>query len=180
MKPILFSTPMVQAILEGRKTMTRRVVKGMALGWLEDGFTPAFVSDSGNHGLCKYGKPGDVLWVRESMYQQWENGVYYSADHTEWEAADDYHYRNGTCSVPSIHMPKAACRLYLQITNVRAEKLQDISWDDAVAEGCPGYRPTQDEPTHQFQRLWQSINGPESWKANPWVWVVEFKQIDKP
>lgn len=206
--PILFSTPMVQAILEGRKTMTRRIVKRIALDWLQpEMFTPEYVASPDN-SLCPYGKPGDILWVRESwaalrLGYDWETG--YCDDVTpekninqvieyvqkekgvlspRWVFAykangnwEDHIEDRGFPWRPSIHMPKAACRIYLEVINVRIERLHEISWQDAVAESCTGYRPTQYEPTDEFKDLWQRINGIESWESNPWVWVVSFKVL---
>lgn len=167
-KPILFSTPMVQAILEGRKTMTRRIVKGTPLVWLND-FSPEFVADKDN-ALCPYGQVGDVLWVRET----WEN------------YQGGYNYKAGKYGLlgqkwkPSIFMPREACRLFLKITDIKAERLQDISRGDCMGEGCPfpNIAKTTD-PQKWFSELWQSINGEQSWKDNPWVWVISFEKTEK-
>jgi hypothetical protein len=186
--PILFSTPMVQAILEGRKTMTRRVMKGPYMPEAD-----AFVSYGGEQiqwiGIrgnvrlspwvkCPYGQPGDVLWVRESWC------------HNTMPTGWPYHYRaaNDTFSdpenerwKPSIHMPKAACRIFLEVVSVRVERLQELNRGDAMAEGCPFPNMARGiNPKDWFQGLWQSINGPESWQENPWVWVVEFKRVENP
>lgn len=169
---------MVQAILAGRKTQTRRILKQQDIrihsieGW------PA---SSTGEVKCPYGQVGDVLWVRET----WDFGYPYAykADGalpiTKWR--------------PSIHMPKAACRLFLRITNVRVERLQDISEEDAIAEGVSrypkspiyGYKNYLHEDMYcltavdSFRTLWHSINGEQSWNDNPWVWVVEFERIEK-
>lgn len=191
--PILLSTPMVHAIMDGRKTMTRRIVKGIALDWLKpDMFTPEFVASPEN-GLCPYGQPGDLLWVRESFYEplfEKLNGKYYYKADLEKQSWD-FKWK------PSIHMPKAAARIWLRVTDVRVERLQDISEDDAIAEGIEHLRagafgkvwrnygpidadvPYYFNPKHSFQSLWESINGPESWNKNPWVWVVSFEVVSK-
>ena len=202
-RPILFSTSMVRAILEGRKTQTRRVVKLQPLHDVSK--TEMFVSgntwasrseinnDGGYHVWrtnCPYGKPGDVLWVRET-WQPSESGAYvhFKADWSDEDAGKGWK--------PSIHMPKDAARIWLEIVNVRVERLQDISEQDAIAEGihqtwigdkrsdCAWKNYIDNgrgslQPEQSFFSLWESINGKESLEANPWVWVVEFKQIQKP
>jgi hypothetical protein len=178
--PILMSTPMVQAILAGRKTMTRRKVKPQG----------AILTDKLARSLkvqppkqenspvikCPYGQPGDVLWVRETFCGDGlEIPFDYKANFTK-----DAH---GTGWKPSLFMPKAACRIFLQITNIRVERLQDISESDALAEGIDREKLSGDfehTPVQEFENLWQSINGEESWEENPFVWVIEFKQIEKP
>jgi hypothetical protein len=207
-KPILFSTPMVQAILEGRKTMTRRIIKSnhesglFAVGRRKsDGQITKITSldwdecsgDVTNDIQCRYGKVGDVLWVRET----WNCISYLNPDNTEYK----YFYKadNGNDFSkwkPSIFMPKATCRIFLEITNVKVERLQEISDEDAKSEGVEfipnmaypqNWKDYSDEfapplisPQHSFISLWDSINGEESWEANPFVWVIEFKQIEKP
>lgn len=177
-KPIIFSTDMVRAILEGRKTQTRRVVKPQP----PEGETvhgpqmyepiefdkhdnaypgkPVFGAYSETWGVkCPYGKPGDRLWVRETWNGTKNTGFYYRAD-------------PGTCAgkwKPSIHMPRHACRMYLSIINVRIEPLQYITVGEAKAEGVKNLR--------EFAKLWDTINAKRgySWDMNPWVWVVEFR-----
>ena len=129
-RPILFSAPMVRAILERRKTVTRRPVKGAGLKWLED-FTPEYVALPENH-LCPYGNPGDRLWVREthSFVPDPEEPAGYSQ---VLYAADGQQYGKNR---PSIHMFRADSRILLEITDVRVERLQDINDDQAKAEGC--------------------------------------------
>lgn len=212
-KPILFSTPMVQAIINGTKTQTRRIVKGEPLKWLEDsGFTPEFVADPGN-SLCPYGQIGGVLWVRETSFETSSGYFLYKADeqggaiplgvdeddHVVWEPIKNYKWK------PSIFMPKEACRLFLKITDIRVERLDDISEHDALKEGIErrdfhgdeefkDYRSNNDgllfknggddtyylNPRDSFISLWQSINGEQSWNDNPFVWVLEFERCDKP
>ena len=146
-RPILFSAPMVRAILEGRKSVTRRPVKGAGLNWLED-FTPDYVADPAN-SLCPYGKPGDRLWVRETFIDLRGTGVEhrpdpdgplqryaYAADCRPGSHSDEARKDFGLKYKPSIHMPRAACRILLEITDVRVERLQDISEEQAQAEGC--------------------------------------------
>lgn len=197
-RPILFAGPMVRAILEGRKTMTRRVVKGAALDWLDSaGFTPQFVADPENY-LCPYGQHGDRLWVRETFFeeinpltsQRYNPPKYqYRATCNDEVILDDGDgfatvNKDGTFASPwkpSIHMPRRASRITLEITAVRVERLQDIDDGDAQWEGC---EPDDDalkrdiiDFVPSFRRLWDSINLARGygWDANPWVWVIEFK-----
>lgn len=190
---------MVQAILAGRKTQTRRVVKPQPPKDYDYNGTdtdnssgkPVFYAgwegDKFHNVACPYGKVGDVLWVRETwqettfLHPSDENyGYIYKAseDGKEWESNDE-----SWTWKPSIHMPKAACRLFLEITSIRVERLHEISDNDAKAEGVKADLFT-DHPKGvfytAFMELWQSINGEQSWNDNPWVWVIEFKKIDKP
>lgn len=207
--PILFSTPMVQAILDGRKTMTRRKIKSRHESGLfqvnrrvSDGQITDINSldwDERNCEkdiTCPYGQPGDILWVRESAANL---NVDFPSVEPYWIYKADIQIKDQHGPVtwkPSIHMPKSACRIWLEITDVRVERLQDM--DGAHAEECDslkegimkfhhgdgnyGYHWKGDmdgknfvHPFDAFVDLWKSINGPESWEANPWVWVVEFK-----
>lgn len=220
--PILFSTPMVQAELEGRKTMTRRVnglgnINNNPHDWewgkRHDGAAPFnmyadinglwFVfwnndTENPEHIKCPYGKPGDILWVRESFAYVvrdksgpvWDSLIYKASSEGyegKWK--------------PPIHMPKAAARIWLEVVSVKVERVQDITEDDAKAEGIRFYKdegrprykdyspaakgyddldfgyPSFGIAKTSFCTLWESINGEESWKANPWVWVVEFKVL---
>lgn len=198
-KPILFKDEMIRAILEGRKTQTRRVVKGAPVNMVR--FIGADDKPTGEFGAClthdlvinkhvrcPYGKPGDRLWVRENflqlMHGQVTDGrVKYCASidprSTGTPKNDGYWWRKR----PSIHMPRWASRITLEITDVRVERLQDISSADAKAEGVatPDLNDWCDDSkwVSQFAWLWRSINGPDSWDANPWVWVVEFKRVDQ-
>lgn len=205
-RPILFSAPMVRAILNGSKTQTRRVVKLKPWHQIEerdDGTLWPWMYDSdrdGDHWLpCPYGQPGDKLWVREAHWwfrdeRDPETGYYPPA-----LTIEDVKYRaDGNAARrawrPSIHMPRWASRITLEVTGVRVERLQDISEADAVAEGIErvvvgeGWR--RYDPSHaveaaglvpcetaraSFRSLWQSINGPGSWEANPFCWVVQFR-----
>ena len=175
-KPILFSTPMVQAILEGRKTQTRRVVKDKLLQNNKDQSDEEFPLVTMRK--CPYGQIGDVLWVRET-WQNSANNVYYhfKADFTD----------PGKGWKPSIFMPKDAARIWLKITDVRVERLNDISAEDAQKEGITWNQGEEWEAkygnayTYKFKMLWDSINGEKQpWKSNPWVWVIEFERIEKP
>jgi hypothetical protein len=197
MKPILFSTPMVQAILNGTKTQTRRVIKNIRM--LNE-TTPMFSFRNANAtGICPYGKPGDILWVREKFappaFTQKADAYMYAAD---FHGSKVREYAKSIWK-PSIHMPFTACRLFLKIKNIRVERLQSISREDAIAEGINrGWCQQEGKPDIQtfenyetgkqdiipaivsFATLWQKINGLESYAANPWVWVIEFEKAEKP
>ena len=188
-RPILFNAPMVRALLAGTKTQTRRVVKmkphhqieerddGTPWPWMYDG-----ERNADSWLACPYGQPGDRLWVRETFghFERNKNfapgcDVFYRAD---GESLAVKPWR------PSIHMPRWASRITLEVTGVRVERLQDISSDDARAEGCPD-KPIDDAEQASidllaklwYHDLWEQINGLDSWAANPWVWVVEFKRV---
>ena len=188
-RPILFSAPMVRALLDGRKTQTRRIVKPQPTF---AGFTE---SEAGHQvkvmleiGAVRgtYGQPGDRLWVRET-YSEFDTNhgkvVWYRAE------SDDPDYWHGMKWTPSIFMPKRLSRITLEIVNVRVERLQDISEADAMAEGIMaagddnGFQSDKDgrhyfgDPVNSYAALWESINGPGSWDANPWVWVIEFSRV---
>lgn len=247
-KPILFSTPMVRAILDGRKTMTRRVVadKFDPANWdwdIQDkGFGPFIEDKYGDpievKTLCPYGVPGDRLYVRET----WRIGAWaenpgrisvdYKADgyiRREWLDVEDperferywiqsthdaekaglkfdldgqYHWEPGKAPTrwrPSIFMPKEAARIWLTVTDVRVERLQEITPEEAIAEGCTGvkcdclHKETGggmvactdcmntgwlEPPQLEFMFLWESLNAKRGygWDSDPWVWVVSFKR----
>jgi hypothetical protein len=204
-RPILFSTKMVQAILEGRKTMTRRAAKPRHKASLLNGmWTDSYILDPKNSGwlmkYCPYGQPGDVLWVRETWHPKRHSFPIGSPYEYKATAEKDGTPINEKWK-PALFMPKAACRLFLKITNIRVERLQDISEADAVNEGIESWveerlttKPTRykcyfdfdnpkdpatycSNPVDSFQSLWQSINGKESWDANPWVWVISFEKL---
>ncbi|MDD2741258.1 MAG: hypothetical protein PHV02_03235 [Rhodocyclaceae bacterium] len=190
-RPILFSAEMVRAILEGRKTQTRRAIKLRhdADVVVVDGkvWKPDRVDYAG-YVDCPRGQPGDLLWVRET----WAN--FLGDDHILYRATNDPSIELVATWKPSIHMPRWASRILLQITNVRVERLQEISEADAIAEGVELFAtPAQPRPSEQclwkdyltpglsepsakrsYASLWDSINGEGSWTKNPWVWVVEF------
>ena len=186
-RPILFSAPMVRAILERRKTVTRRAEKfpfidravGCELSGNEIG--PEEIRNN-----CPYGVPGQRLWVRETFACGLctDQPYAYRATHAPEDLEAGWH--DPIKWKPSIHMPRAACRILLEITDVRVERLQDITYEQAAAEGvhrgplrewcasdeggnCHKY------PVPAFRDLWQSVGG--NWDANPWVWVVEFKRV---
>lgn len=195
-RPILFSGPMVRAILEGRKTQTRRVIKPQPV--LAQSNTIQMTPHGPKMGLglfintrCPYGVPRDRLWVREAHRLvdhcdcpeacHTPAHVYYEADCSGYDRVDTNRLR------PSIHMPRWASRITLEVTGVRVERLQEILEADAIREGvlpvdmkewlkpadCHSLFPHQ----LAFRRLWDRINGPGSWEANPWVWVVEFSRV---
>lgn len=153
-RPILFSAPMIRAILSGRKTQTRRIVKPGK--------------------PCPYGQAGERLWVREAWGRHPESpAIVYRAD------ADCLPHPFGRLGEPkwrpSIHMPRAYSRILLEITGIRQERLHDISNSDALAEGVEprlGY-----SAAYCFARLWESIHGPDAWGADPLVWVVGFQPV---
>lgn len=193
-KPILFSTPMVKAILAGEKTMTRRIVKEPIQSWMNNANNPEWWENI-EEPLSPF-RVGQTLWVREAfrwfdaMIESDQDGVYsgwqYKADELEPEL---YKWK------PSIFMPRAASRISLLIKSVRVERLQDISGEDALSEGTgygwqinagwPDYlhikngvcELTQDDVRISFATLWESINGKGSWEKNPWVWVIKFEKI---
>jgi hypothetical protein len=182
-RPILFSAPMVRAILEGRKTQTRRVVNPQPAGeWATPGRT-----------ACPYGKPGDRLWVREAFMLVGGGDPGTPIYRANW--SEDAR-RRGLQNIPanepkgwtpSIHMPRWVSRILLEVTGVRVEPLHDISQADAIAEGGPPSHPSIDAVSREFgyddfprswyAQLWEEINGADSWAANPWVWIVEFQRI---
>lgn len=211
---MIFNGEMVRAILDGRKTQTRRPVKfpvhDKNLGCELAGNELAGELSAGNYLNSAFGKPGDRIWVRETFqgplfdydlmdsyckdptpFEKPEFCVY-KADGVPapefYDADDELH----CCWRPSIHMPRWASRILLEITDVRVERLNAISEEDANAEGVPPagsllpdypgtfLTPKGDFATAKvaFQRLWESIYGEESWKANSWVWVIEFKRIE--
>lgn len=195
-KGLIFNSEMVRAILDGRKTQTRRPIKWKQtrfteIGEREDGSKWPWSEDA-EHACdfwhpCPFGAVGDRIWVRET-WNKYGGLLTYRADH-DW--IDDMR-KETVCTakwVPSIHMPRWASRILLEITDVRVERLNAISQEDAQAEGMEltGWRPTYSDPDSggevmtpydNFAELWSSIYGDESWKANPWVWVIEFKRVE--
>lgn len=226
-RPILFSGPMVRAILEGRKTQTRRIInRVVGVGFVtefQESDTPGYdfimrdkralwndLTITSLRQRCPYGGFGDQLWVREafrfsSAHDDLSPGKVPVGDKVEYFAdTTAHHYLDGRCR-PSIHMPRWASRITLEITGIRAELLNNISEDDAIAEGLSGITkdgklvkygiPDRDglpgnddygwhwsefekDSRLAYRKLWESINGPGSWDANPWVWVVEFRKVD--
>ena len=177
-RPILFSAPMVRAILEGRKTQTRRLVKLRPGQEIEHG--AVFSARDPFLMLSPYGSPGDRLWVRETFHGGGNGGaeVAFKADYLI--ARDVKRW------TPAIHMPRRLSRITLEVTGVRVERLQDISEEDARAEGIDAVR-VQTGPAAlagrpwatEFCALWDSLNAKRApWASNPWVWVVEFRRAE--
>lgn len=223
--PKLFSTSMVQAIMKGNKTQTRRTdgLKSVNVPFIEGAFTgwqydPTIAKldkkgeiipqecigryaefDMGEWLVkCPY-EVGDVIWVRETFQQQcietdtdenWAAKAFESTGQYVYKA-DNYQLPKDSVAFgkwkPGIHMPKSACRLFLEIKSVNVERLQLISDKDCIAEGIDPNKTDSEDINDcgftlyfRFKSLWQSINGPESWDLNPYVWVIEFEKIDKP
>lgn len=191
-RPILFSAPMVRAILAGQKTQTRRPLRAGTWWTREHGvvrMAPAGPACTGFAKVpCPYGEPGDRLWVREAHMDLGACYLYRADPGAETERAL---VAPGQRWKPAIHMPRAASRITLEVTGVRVERLQAISEADALAEGvtpkwepgCSGrlmeafsgfsFRPA----ASAYADLWEQINGPGSWSENAWVWVVSFKVV---
>lgn len=209
MKPILFSTEMVLAILDGRKSMTRRVINLDVSNQFDidvDGKPIAYIDQATGDSypptaLARY-QPGDILWVRETwqrldsaialdlkgdgyayVYKASENGQTWARETEGWKWK------------PSIFMPREAARIFLHVTDIRPERLQEISLKDAYAEGCDGRSlgPSSgcdgslsvkeyDWSIERFETLWDSLNAKRGfgWDVNPYVWVIEFERVDKP
>lgn len=182
-KPVLFNTEMVRAILERRKTCTRRVLK-QPFEVHPNGY---ITKPRGNERLCPYippYQPGDILYVRET----WCKGPYGDEKEKYYYKADD---NNFFCTWhPSIHMPKEAARIWLKVTNVRVERLQDITGQGVLKEGLNSHVHPKAfyfdmNQLEMFENLWNStINKSDferyGWDANPYVWVVEFERCEKP
>ena len=200
-RPILFSAPMVRALLDGTKTQTRRPLRKDTWWTGEHGvirMAPAGLGCTGFTEVpCPYGKPGGRLWVRETWAHDAQSleqcraahedalggGITYGPYYRATEVAPDtLHWR------PSIHMPRWASRITLEVTGVRVERLNDISGTDAQAEGITFSKSLMGwhvedgthfhchDPRQSYLSLWKAINGAGSVEANPWVWVVEFRR----
>jgi len=181
--PILFSGEMIRALLDGRKTQTRRIVEAKHVPFIENLSSRFFDGEWDNRPL-PYGKAGDLLWARETFYPVYaqdpgyNNGqpieYDYRATYKDGDRLGDYWAKKKW--KPAIHMPRRASRLTLELTEIRVERLQDISEADALAEGvfATQYTPT-DTAKLAFGALWLRINGPDSVAQNPWVWVLSFK-----
>jgi hypothetical protein len=200
-KPILFNTEMVQAILEGKKSVTRRIIKqgnilptGDWLGEIKEGgewctnprkdvlwtgFRSKYGADA--YYMCRY-QVGDILYVRETFNNTETDTVLYAADK---DFIDFYLFMESEIKwKPSIHMPKEAARIFLRVTNVRVERVQEITEEDAIAEGMS--KTLVDgvvfiSAKGNFHVLWDSLNIKRGygWDTNPWVWVIEFERINK-
>lgn len=180
-RPILFNDDMVRAILAGQKTQTRRPVDPQR--------------------QCPFGQPGDRLWVRETLFYEWHmhdvtygepdlpGGMYshrciYRADNPDYPVNVGVYARGWT---PSIHMPRILSRITLEITDVRVERVRDISEEDAQVEGVrpafshPGFDGVTSQPSYRwgFWRIWDELYAARGlgWSVNPWVWVVTFKRV---
>lgn len=177
--PILFSAPMVRAILDGKKTQTRRLAKcdgnpfpSASGAWVAMNAAKQSITEM----RCPYGAPGDRLWVRETHYV-WNSG---NKDGTGRYIAYRASDPDSPCTwTPSIHMPRWASRIELEVTDVRLEGLNDISPEDAAAEGWPGPDAANtirsSYPIAWYSHLWDQINGKRHpWESNPWVWCVSF------
>lgn len=209
-RPILFSAPMVRAILAGEKTQTRRVVKPQPVelpdfnrgglsynvrGSIYRAWNPSVMDPS-----CPCGQPGDRLWVRENGFERPERTLKqmregadtwpkFAYDADGWGEQDHADFKAwGFKRRPSIHMPRWASRILLEVTGIRVEQLNDISTEDAYEEGASLWAAENAECLlgegmkyrniiEAYKALWESINGAGSWSANPWVWVIEFKRV---
>ena len=218
--PLLMKGPLVCATLEDRKTQTRRLNGLDAINldaghpsahmWKYQGVEPVSLdhlfmfADGINTELikCPYGKQGDRLWVRETLGNDGDGDWLYTADnkYLSMDAPNEWRDKQAhKISLPSIHMPRWASRINLEITDIRVERVQEISEVDGWAEGCKkgmptdngGYFPAEephptggtigwDDPQEWFSDLWDTINAARGypWKDNPWVWVVEFKRVE--
>lgn len=217
-KPILFKDDMIRAILEGRKCQTRRLLKpqppekfctgdvaaitngsewAIGISRIDPRGGQAWPADPKPGFTCRYGKPGDHLWVQEDYGYKIRNVGGTPHEQAAYRATDPDAVSCYDCNgkeqpllwQPAETMPREASRITLEITDVRVERLQDISQEDAQAEGMEltGWRPTYNDPdsggdcmtpVDNFAELWESIYGPNSWDANPWVWCISFKRID--
>ncbi|WP_454709271.1 hypothetical protein [Citrobacter freundii] len=196
---MIFNSEMVRAILDGRKTQTRRIIKlsherGM-LNPVIKGRNGEITSVSCRLAplLCPFGQPEDRIWVRETWAEAGASAPDLKLYRANYPDHVPSHYENVPPVdeirwKPSIHMPRWASRILLGITDVRVERLNAISQADAIAEGALPSHPSIDCVSQEygfpdfsrswFGQTWQHIYGEESWQANPWVWVIEFKQID--
>lgn len=243
-RPILFSAPMVRALLDGSKTQTRRIAKHkgeLPPNWATFAQPMSNIQADGSckssdlfrwseeqaegqplkslrrwpgngadlehdwHAIpCPYGKQGDQLWVREAWMPDaprdgtWADVEFYGCKDAPLSLIPDRYRKPEHCLFsstwagtplvgwkPSIHMPRWASRITLEITSIRVERLQVISEQDAMSEGAigghgaiPNYQYAA-TPVEHFKHIWESINGAKSWEANPWVWVIEFKRKDE-
>jgi hypothetical protein len=187
--PILFNDEMVCAILDGRKTMTRRILKpqptkpfdAVFFSPLDGWFTGEAQTGLKIEKINTRFDGCDRLWVREAWRKaypktSYSDGIVYRADKKKALGMDEYSDRHDW--KPSIHMFRKHSRISLKITNMKIERLQDITRGDAMEEGCPFANMAKgDDPRHWFSSLWETINGSGSWAANPWVTVISFKQI---
>ncbi len=220
-RPILMHARSINGILAGRKTQTRRIIKGPPADWapIVGIYAPTKVNRAGfecpgpeTYGAsdesycirCAYGQPGDRLWVRET----WCPATVVASTEPGREGQKNIYYRASVDAVdekiikghwrPSIYMPRAYCRLILEVTSVRAQRVQEISEEGVLAEGVESwdewdahgqdcqdyYRGATEEdiftsPQEAFKQLWNNTNGKDAWKRNDWVWVVKFKRVEE-
>ncbi|EPL7655492.1 hypothetical protein P3200_004359 [Escherichia coli] len=195
---MIFNDAMVRAILEGRKTQTRRPVKNVRADnclvirkpTKKRNGVYTHVMDALEHGLCPFGNVGDRIWVRETFNAFWldndviqeiKDGVSLASELCDYKADYSDSSKPAEGWTPSIHMPRWASRILLEITDVRVERLHDMSEADAKAEGASPvtYKITPPEAVYRvgFGDIWRGIYGQENWLSNPWVWVIEFKRI---
>lgn len=200
-KPILFSGPMIRAILANTKTQMRRIFKPDRMTWDANGRYTTHAMRGGELSItgsgpfkpsswlhyCPYGQPGDRLYVRETWaaphaYDHLPPRLIPQDARIHYAATED---RGGLLWRPSIHMPRWASRITLEVTGVRVETLQDIDLANALAEGISDTGALildsagneQGGPIAEYAVLWESINGPGSWDANPWVWCISFSMV---
>lgn len=201
-RPILMCAPMVCGILDDRKEKTRRTVKDSVIGPSIQELKP--IDKDILRSMCPYGQPGDLLWVRENCWAHKDTGEIFAYCATDTKL---YRDNKSVKVVPSIHMPRKKCRILLEITSTDIQRLQDISEADCLAEGivrerfiigadCAGGHhreimgdryftcdPDIDgdegfaDAYAAFRALWISLNGLDSWNANPWVWVIGFNRV---
>lgn len=197
---VVFNDDMVRAILEGRKTQTRRPVKNVRADnclvirkpTKKRNGVYTHVMDAPEHGLCPFGNVGDRIWVRETFNAFWldndviqeiKDGVSLASELCDYKADYSDSSKPAEGWTPSIHMPRWASRILLEITDVRVERLHDMSEADAKAEGASPatYKITPPEAVYRvnFGDIWRGIYGQENWLSNPWVWVIEFKRIQE-
>ncbi len=208
--PIIFSGEMVRAILDGRKTQTRRIIRQQPIDEAvrveilsapnKYGDWACYTAGGGHYGTrkCPYGVPGDRLWVRESfttwcdIHDAGGEAPYQTCRCGEIESVE-YRAGNKTANQPrwkpSIHMPRWASRITLEITDVRVQRIQDIPEEDATAEGCErelypdgtDWGATLVTAKDEFETLWDSLNAKRGfgWSVNPWVWAISFRRIEK-
>lgn len=180
--PILFSGPMVRAILDGSKTQTRRIIKRTDTGRVKaiGSHRNWHLEDPHCVQACPQGKPGDQLWVRETWATTEQAGdhaadacIVYRATDPDWQTMEGWKWK------PSIFLPRAYSRITLEITDIRVQRLNDITEADAKAEGVEDYRFLSPHSDFRagFLCLWESINGPGSWQDNPYVWAITFNRI---
>ncbi|MCL8154067.1 hypothetical protein [Enterobacter roggenkampii] len=187
---MIFNAEMVRAILSGQKTQTRRIVKNVTPDncmtltkpiKTRDGVY-THVMDAPKHGLCPHGNVGDLIWVRETHHLD-QYGYTYKAD-GDWvkEMRESGAFGCDEKWTPSMHMKRCASRILLEITNVRVERLNDISNEDAKAEGYPAELAADGgyyDPFLWFRNLWDGIYPEQSFKHNPWVWCISFKRVQE-